>query len=368
MDLAWFLAALPFLGLGAGGLRDPWLRSAASILLWSFALRAPLRPQRVPAAWFWTAWLAWACLSALLSPEPLIGLSGLSRSAAPVLFFALCASSWTEAQRGPWTLSLCAAGPFFGAAALLIERSGHPWTGLLFPYHNYTAALVAASAAASAAALAAGSLPRPGKAAFALLLGSDLAFLWTSNSRGALAALTAAAAFSLWRRGRSMALLALLLFLAAGAAFLPADRLSALLKLDNPGAQMRPALWKVSLQVAADRPLLGEGPGRFDRGYLRHNFPVPPEQRPTRYGLRSAHAHSEALQVAAETGWAGFALFLLAWLSALRKALPRREEEGWERDAALAALLCLSAQSLVDNILALPALGLLYASALAASL
>ena len=367
MDLAWFLAALPFLGLGAGGLRSPWLWSAASLLLWALALRAPLRPERIPAAWLWPAWLAWACLSALLSPEPLIGLSGLSRLAAPVVFFALCASSWTEAQRGPWALSLCAAGPFFGAAALLIERPGHPWTGLLFPYHNYTAALVAASAAAATAALAAGRFPAPGRAALALLLGADLALLWVSNSRGALAALAAAAAFSLWRRGRSRALLALFLSLAAGAAFLPPGRLAALLKLDNPGAQMRPALWKVSLQVAADHPILGAGPGRFDRGYLRHNFPVPPEQRPTRYGLRSAHAHSEALQIAAETGWAGFALFLLAWLAALRRALPRREE-GWERDAALAALLCLSAHSLVDNILALPALGLLYASALAASL
>lgn len=321
----------------------------------------------MPAAGPWSAWLAWTGLCALLSGEPLTGLSGLSRLAVFALFFALCACSWREAQRRLWSLSLIAAGPLFGAAAFLIDRPGHPWTGLLFPYHNYTAALAGASAAAAGAALAEGRFQAQGKAALALLMAADLAFLWAAGSRGGLAACLAAVAFSLWRSSRLRTLSALVLCLAAGTAFLPADRLSALLKLDNPGAQMRPALWKVSLLIAADHPVFGQGPGQFERGYLRHNFPAPPGLRPTRYGLRSAHAHSEALQLAAETGWTGLALFLLAWLATLRSALRRGSAGGWEREAALAAMVCMSVQALADNILALPALGLLYSSALAAA-
>lgn len=132
-----------------------------------------------------------------------------------------------------------------------------------------------------------------------------------------------------------------------------------LLKLDLPSASVRPRIWQAALAVAADHPLLGEGPGRFGRGFLRHNFPAPPVYG-TRYGLITEHAHSEILQAAAETGFIGLGLFLLALAATLFGALGKSPHEGWGREAALAAFCAIFAHSLVENIFALPGLALLY--------
>src|SRR5262249_18944866 len=88
--------------------------------------------------------------------------------------------------------------------------------------------------------------------------------------------------------------------------------------------------------VANDHPLFGVGPGLFERGFLMHNFPAPEGSRPTRYGMRSAHAHSEFLQMAAETGWPGLALFLWAVLSVWIPVWKRKSLD-WTQEVALGA-------------------------------
>jgi tetratricopeptide (TPR) repeat protein len=116
--------------------------------------------------------------------------------------------------------------------------------------------------------------------------------------------------------------------------------------------------------VTEDHPLFGIGPGLFERGFLLHNFPVPEGSLPTRYGMRSAHAHSEFLQTAAETGWPGLALYLWA-LGFVLVRIWRRRELNWTQEAALSAFHAVLVQTFFDNILNLPALQWLYFSCLA---
>src|SRR5581483_1853556 len=75
------------------------------------------------------------------------------------------------------------------------------------------------------------------------------------------------------------------------------------LKLDQPQSFKRPQIWTAALQAARERPVLGWGPGNFEEGFLRHNFPS--GQGPASYQFSTPFAHSEPLNALAETGVIG---------------------------------------------------------------
>ncbi len=357
-----------FGGLALGGLRAPWSHACVAIVLWGAALKFPPRLEAVPAARLWAAWLAWTALSALFSAEPLRGLAAFSHTATAVLFFAMASSYWGLESKRLWAAGLFGMGVLLGLAVLLID-SGYGPTGLLYPYYNYTAAVQAALLAACLGALGAGA----GRdLRIRLLLVAIMIFALTlilfAHSRGALAAAAAASLVWLIRRGSRRSLAAAAVAGLAIFALMPMRILTPMLKLDNPSANTRPAIWKSSMAIAREHPLLGQGPGQFERGFLRHNFPAPEGARPTRYGLRSTHAHSEFLEIAAETGWPGLILFLLALGVSWRRGLktrPRNDRPDWSEEAAGGAFIALFTHSLVDNPLALPALKWLFFASLA---
>ncbi|NNN06550.1 MAG: tetratricopeptide repeat protein, partial [Elusimicrobia bacterium] len=122
----------------------------------------------------------------------------------------------------------------------------------------------------------------------------------------------------------------------------------------------RPQIWRESLRIAEERPWFGEGPGSYLVGFRRH--PVPALGTAARWGMWTEYAHSEFLQAAAETGWAGAALWLIG-LGALLSALAASADAEPAREAAAAALAAMSVQVCVDNMLQLPALAFLFFSA-----
>ncbi|MBI5200478.1 MAG: O-antigen ligase family protein, partial [Elusimicrobia bacterium] len=325
--------------------------SAAAAVLW---LSAAAGPAGVPApALLWLAWLGWPLVSAASSAEPLVGFGAAGEAAAALLVLGL-ASNLDDRARRRWTLGLLAAGILLAAAAFVPPALGQArFTGLLPPYYNYTACLEAASVAAAAAVLAGGA--RGGErwlAAAAIAAG--LIELGASGSRGGAAGALLGATVALRRSGRPRLAAALAAAAIAGALALPGGR-AALMK--SGGANTRPLIWSAAVEIAKEHPALGEGPGLFERGALRHDFPS--DVAVARYGLRATHAHSEWLELAAETGWIGLALFLAAWASSAAAAFEQRRSE-----PALAAFAAMSLQAAFDNVLALPWLRLVYASAL----
>lgn len=362
----WTVRLIVF-SLALGGLRDPRLFALAGAAAWAAVWLE--RPALGPAA-AWLPWLGWAALSTVASSQPLAGLPALARWSA-VLACASLAGAWKPKEREDWLRSLLLVAWGLAVAAL-VTGAGHGWrnnmTGLIPPYYNYTAFVLAAAAAATVAWLLHPRGARGDDAKAAAAVGA-LAFLCLvlARSRGAWLGLGATA--SLWAVRRFGVRALASLFLAAAlfggalaAGLLPGAVEDALLKKYRPHAEVRPGLWRAAAGVASDRPWLGTGPGSFAVGFRRR--PVAFEDGAARWAMSTAYAHSEPLQAAAETGWAGLALWLLGAGAALR-AFFRRADSDPVREAAVAAAAAMTAQLAIDNMLQIPALAALWLSALA---
>jgi O-antigen ligase len=353
--------------LALGGLRDPRLFALAGAAAWAAVWIQ--RPALGPAA-AWLPWLAWATISTLASAQPLAGLPVIAKWSA-VLACASLAASWNAREREDWLRSLLIVASGLAAAALASGvRSG--WgggmTGLIPPYYNYTAFVLAAAAAAAAAWVAhpRGARGVDAKAAVAAC-GLALACVVLARSRGAWLGLGAAA--SVWSIRRFGPRAAVVLVVAAAAfcgalagGLLPGSVENVLLKKYRMHAEARPLIWRSAAGVASDRKWLGTGPGSFAVGFSRR--PAPFEDGAARWAMSTDYAHSEPLQAAAETGWAGLALWLVALGAALRGLLGRADEDPI-REAAAAAAVAMTAQLMTDNMLQIPALSALWLSALA---
>jgi hypothetical protein len=350
--------------LALGGLRDPRLFAVAGAAAW-----AAVWLERPAAAWL--PWLGWALLSTLASAQPLAGLPVVARWSA-VLAAASLAAAWDAREREYWLKSLLVVAAGLGVAALATGASNgyfrNGMTGLIPPYYNYTMFVLSASSAAAAAwALhPRGARGRDQKAA-AAFCALALVCLILARSRGAWLGLGAASAvWSIRRFGaRAAAAVALTAALLAGAlagGFLPASINEIVFKTYRMHAEARPRIWRAAAAVASDRRWLGTGPGSFAVGFRRH--PVPFEDGAARWAMSTDYAHSEPLQAAAETGWAGLLLWLLGAGAALR-VLFKRADSDPVREAAAAAAAAMTAQLAVDNMLQLPALAALWLCTLA---
>jgi len=355
------------LSLALGGLRDPRLFAVAGAATWAavWLQRPPLGPAAA-----WLPWLGWALLSTLASAQPLAGLPVLAKWSA-VLACASLAASWDARERADWLKSLLVVAAGLAVAALatgagLGFRAG--MTGLIPPYYNYTTFALSAAAAASAAWILHPRGPRGReRAAAAAVCALAVACILLSRSRGALLGLGAAAFVFAARRhgGRAAAagaVFALFLGAAMTAKLLPPSFENVLFKTYRLHAEARPRLWSAAAAVASDSPWLGTGPGSFAVGFRRH--PVAFEDGGARWAMSTDFAHSEPLQAAAETGWAGLLLWLFGAGAALRVLFARAGDDP-VREAAAAAAAAMTAQLAVDNMLQLPALAALWLCALA---
>ncbi|MDE0051111.1 MAG: O-antigen ligase family protein [Rhodospirillales bacterium] len=217
---------------------------------------------------------------------------------------------------------------------------------------------------ARARALASG----PATVGWASLALLHLSGLVLAGSVGGFAGLLGAAAFAafafawLARGRRRRVAVALLVLLAAGTAtlgarfvdgeargILPIDgpaaqwpgaaalRYVGRVDLQRPSVQSRLAAWEAGLEGFADRPLLGWGPGNFQAvfglfgsGYAAASTP-------------HDQAHGKLVEVAATTGLAGIAVWLLTWGLALAvPVLAARTLSGPDRAFAVFAAAALA--------------------------
>ncbi len=363
---AWTVRLLAF-SLALGGLRDPRLFAVAGAAAWAAVWLE--RPALGPAA-AWLPWLGWALISTFVSVQPLAGLPVIARWSA-VLACASLAAAWDAKQREEWLKSflIVAAGL---AVAALATGAGKGWrnemTGLLPPYYNYTAFVLSAAAAAAVAWILhpRGARGEEAKAAAAFCVLAILCLL-LAHSRGAwLGLVVAAAVWSSRRWGlRAMGYIAIAASLFGGAfacGLLPGSIDNLLFKNYRMHAEARPRLWRAAAAVATDHPWLGVGPGSFAVGFRLH--PVALEDGASKWSMSTDYAHSEPLHAAAETGWAGLALWILGAGAALR-ALFKRADTDPIREAVAAAAAAMTAQLAIDNMLQIPALAALWLCALA---
>jgi len=177
-------------------------------------------------------------------------------------------------------------------------------------------------------------------------------------SRGATVAAIAAAMLGLYRFSRQRKFskkaigIVLLLAVIAGAVVSP----SLLQKfLDrgqtDPYNYQRPSLWLAALHVIAEHPMFGVGPGEFY--YVSKRFSPAVEGTLARYMKRPGIAHSEYLQLAAESGIpAALLMFALAGYLvyiALNRARKCPADRIVFQEAAILTATALGLHALVDN-------------------
>lgn len=190
-------------------------------------------------------------------------------------------------------------------------------------------------------------------AATAIALVNTIALLRV-GARGALAALLLGGFAILLSAPRSaraprLVLWGVLAALAVSAAMAVAWRFE---RIGDPYRFDRVRIWKMAVDATREHPVLGIGPGMFERRAYRYNFPLDREM--FRYSKMSGSTHNTYLQMLAETGILGF----IGWMSLIaalagRVWKVRRAAPG----PALALLACL-VQGLVDTPFDAPAVTL----------
>ena len=164
-----------------------------------------------------------------------------------------------------------------------------------------------------------------------------------TKSRGAFLGFAVFLLFALWgqkRRGRAIGIT--LLVATAVLAIAPKnalDRVFALRKIESTGtvaaadeegsAEQRYEIWKVARLIIRENPVIGVGLGAYPRAHELASRQ--PQFNPTAWGRRDTH--STYLNVTAETGFIGLAIFVSSYLVAflsvestrrkLRKLRPR---------------------------------------------
>ncbi len=131
-----------------------------------------------------------------------------------------------------------------------------------------------------------------------------------SQSRGALVAIVAMAAFLWLKSKKKIAVGAVLLVAAiASVAFMPAQWEARMATITNPQADAsavgRLEVWKMLWNLAIDRPLVGGGFETYSREIFQQYNPS---------YTRTHSAHSIYFQVLGEHGFVALGLFLLFWL------------------------------------------------------
>ena len=199
------------------------------------------------------------------------------------------------------------------------------------------------------------SLARGSRYFFAI--SSILAILMTllSFGRGAVASLVMVLLIALLLLGRRYARASLIAIAATVVIFIAVPGVTDRyvtdyrkdITLENPGGRL--FIWKHSLEVIADHPLAGVGMGNFRSAYAAKLPLGTPENR------FYAHAHNDALNVAAIAGVPGLLFFAMMWLVTIgyfwigfRKSRDRNAMESACSFGALLGSLCFAATSLTE--------------------
>jgi len=319
--------------------------------------------SRVPLA-AWITFLALAAAGALLAPYRYAAYLTLVELAT---FFA---AAFLAARSGAEILRLAAAILLWGGAAQgllaayqsLALNQVRPAGTFLNPNHlaGWLVALIALGLAGQDRPASRVALTLRAAAAGTAALG-----VFLSGSRGALLGLAAAGAVlapGAWRssrsRGRRVLLAAVSCLVLIAALSGVALRLA---RASDPFLYNRIRIWRASLELAAESPWMGSGPGQFAARAANLNFPL--EQGPLRYERFFVSPHSEFLRVPCEFGWpAALACLAAAGLAGIeiRRRIRVRELPASAIGAG-AALAALGAQALVDDLGDRPALYLLAA-------
>jgi O-antigen ligase len=290
--------------------------------------------------------LAWATLSALLSPDRAVALDSLRTILLFCLLLPLGASALVAHRRKLLVGALLAAAAGNAVLSLLQTRGISPFRLQTFGARNETGALAGnvgylALSLTFAAVLALGILfaarSTAIRVAAAAVLLLSLAGIFVNRNLTAIVALAIGGVvlLAVWFGRRSRwPIVAVVAALAAGAVLVPPlrQRVGQAVGMVRRGewdrlTTYRTGAWAAAVQMVRDRPLVGFGPGTYAAEFTPHRLAAEIRNR-RRYVnplLTSSYseAHCDYLQAFAEIGVPG-GIAMLAAVAALVAAVGRR--------------------------------------------
>lgn len=311
--------------------------------------------QRDRAALLGTAVVAWALISTLLSGA--VAWFGDFFALTGMVFVAACLGSWaigrvlptaalpalvTAILAGAVINATVAVGQgFVDLSAFEVALYDGRATGLM-GNPVFLGALCAAAMAFVPTALRYNAAVGAGAA---LLLAAATQMSGARNSVVVLLVVAAWVAVRAAARHRALVVAAVVAGLAIGVVVEPTHGTAAVARLGtSSGLSNRIENWREGLIAAAERPLVGHGPGRYGPAVSPHRTAELSRQGPDRL---YADAHNIGVEYAVTIGFFGLAL-LAAWaVAALRRSWPPRRADLLVGAAALFSAHLLQPQHLV---------------------
>lgn len=328
-----FLDVLP----RVGDLSIAKLVGALLVVSWLAAVsthrdRRSLLRDRPLLAWGILLFLVWVVLSMLWAEDRAATVTALQRYAPNLLLFPIAYTAIRRAEDGTRVLAVIVVGAALAAAAGLVSPPADAGfepsraTGTVGDANELAAALVAGGALAAAFAVNRG-FSSAARMLAAGAAGLCLLGIFLSLSRGGLialaVALVVAVAFSGRWRGRATALA----IVAGGAAILYFASVASLEQRERVlelggGGSGRVDLWTVAGRMVEAHPVRGVGAGNFPTASIHYLLQPGTIQRDDFIiNADPFVTHNTYLQVLAEGGVVGLALFLAIVAMALGAAI-----------------------------------------------
>jgi len=301
----------------------------AAAVFWARSWRLRARPELVLAG----AIVLWAGVTTALSTNRLLSAdSFITVVAAAVIFIATCLAAQTT--RSIVAIDVLMAGACINAAVVIMQElaiwspfktviGGHYGSiGFLGNANDVGTFLAAPALAALVLAMIAGGARRWVYAAICALLIAGIAASATRTAVGAL--LVGLVVFAVRHSRRAALAVAAIVAVLAVLTLMPSTSLGKRARELAGAAQSRdferlfserllPIL--TCVDMIRDHPLFGVGPGCFRYHFMAYRLRLGdhyPEPWTRGYPGNWGAAHNDHLQVAAETGLPGYALFLMA--------------------------------------------------------
>ncbi|HRY29180.1 MAG TPA: O-antigen ligase family protein [Elusimicrobiota bacterium] len=335
-----------------------WSPVSAGLLLTAFLLlrRRPvfLLPSFLPGV---LGFLGWGFLATLSSPSPLTSLWTMSKIGSVAAFGVVAWFCWGEKANKIFRGLVMAAAlaqsllvfssPLFGRPILLLPGNPH-----------YMGLWMTVGCLLGLNALVAPDISKRLRWTFAGITVFLAAATFWLPSRAGTIALVVGASFFLGRRFGRKALLSWLLFVLLLAWLFVGSLERLLTRSGDPLAWKRLDIWRAAVTGLSIHPYVGWGPGQFETLY--QGCRPPQTDLPVWYGVTTAFAHNDYLQLATECGLPA-AVFLLWGLACF--FFYNRPRDG-PALAAHAAVLAIGVFCLFNFPMFLPVNGLLAAGLL----
>ncbi|MGI9100645.1 MAG: O-antigen ligase family protein [Solirubrobacteraceae bacterium] len=358
-----FLEVLPGLG---GGVSFAKFAGALLAVSWLATLTSRREmgdefPARHPTAtWVGALFLAWATLSLLWAPEVGTGLEALTRYALNLLLVVILFSAIRTRRHVLVLIAILVGGALLsGAYGLLVAHAGTVGEGSARlggagVDANFLAALLVAALVLAATLASLDEVARSGRLVAGLCVVLAAAGVAATVSRSGLVSLAVVllAGLALAGRGRRLGMLALAVvavasFTAYFTAVAPREDLN---RIQHAGDEGRLDLYTIAWRMIEAHPVEGVGVGNFTVASVDYLLRPGAIERSEFIVDTPKATHNTYLQVGAEMGVVGLALFVFLLGFAIRCALEAARRFGRAGDPAM---------DLVSRGVAVAALGVL---------